>query len=151
MKNKILFPNDSVISTKNFEVSQDWEFPIPGFFILSPKRKMRSVSEFNDDEAIEFIMLLREVRKGMKDVLGIEDVYFFHNEDTEHNFHVWIFPRHEWMERFGRGINSVKPIMEYAKKEMAKEDIIKEVKEAVKKMKSYMHNFNLSILQQASS
>ena len=151
MKNKILFPNDSVISTKNFEVSQDWEVPIPGFFILSPKRKMRSISEFNNNESIEFIMLLREVRKGMKDVLGIENIYFFQNEDTEHNFHVWIFPRYEWMERFGRGINSVKPIMEYSKKEMAKEDIIKEVKEAVKKMKSYMHNFNLSILQQASS
>ncbi|MBU1204827.1 MAG: hypothetical protein KKA61_01670 [Nanoarchaeota archaeon] len=88
MKNKILFPNDSVIITRNFEVSQDWKFPITGFFILSPKRKMCSISEFNDDETIEFIMLLREVRKGMKDVLGIEDVYFFQNEDTEYNFHV---------------------------------------------------------------
>jgi len=137
MKNKILFPNDSVISTRNFEVSQDWEVPILGFFILSPKRKIRSVSEFNDDESIEFIMLLREVRKRMKDVLGIEDVYFFQNEDTEHNFHVWIFPRHKWMERFGRGISSVKPIMDYAKENMATDKVIKEIKKSVKEVKKF--------------
>ncbi len=142
MKNKILFPNDSVISTRNFEVSQDWEVPILGFFILSPKRKIRSVSEFNDDEAIEFIMLLREVRKRMKDVLGIEDVYFFQNEDTEHNFHVWIFPRHKWMERFGRGISSVKPIMDYAKENMATDKVIKEIKKSVKEVKKFMNKFN---------
>ncbi len=142
MKNKILFPNDSVISTRNFEVSQDWEVPILGFFILSPKRKMRSISEFNDDEAIEFIMLLREVRKRMKDVLGIEDVYFFQNEDTEHNFHVWIFPRHKWMERFGRGISSVKPIMDYAKENMATDKVIKEIKKSVKEVKKFMNKFN---------
>ncbi len=138
MVNKILFPNEDIITSKYFGVHQDWEMPIPGFFILSPKRKIRSVSEFTDEESIEFINLLRKVRKGMEEVLGIKDVYLFQNEDTKHNFHLWIFPRYNWMEKFGMRIQSVRPIMNYAKKNMVTDDVIKEVKKAVQKMKEYM-------------
>ncbi len=74
----------------------------------------------------------------MRDVLKIEDVYLFENEDTMHNFHFWVFPRYMWMEKFGRGIESVRPIMEYAKKNMVKENDMKDLKESVKKMAAYM-------------
>ena len=43
-----------------------------------------------------------------------------------------------WMEKFGRGIESVRPIMEYAKKNMVKENDMKDLKESVKKMAAYM-------------
>ena len=138
MNKKILFPNENIWSTKLFTVGQDWETPISGFFIIAPVRKIRSISEFTDEEAAEFMNIIRNVRKGMKKILNIEEVYIFQNEDTEHNFHVWIFPRHPWMEKFGRKIESVRPIMEYAKKDMMRDDIFKEVKEYVKKMKKYM-------------
>ena len=74
----------------------------------------------------------------MKKVLGIKDVYLFQNEDSKHNFHLWIFPRHKWMEKFGRKIQSVRPITEYAEKNMTKDGNIREVKDAVKQMKEYM-------------
>ena len=141
MKDKILFPNETIIITKNFDVHQDWEVPIPGFFIIALLRKLKSISEFSDEEAIEFINLIRKVRKGMKDILKIEEVYFFQNEDTEHGFHLLIFPRHDWMEKFGRKIQSVRPIMNYAKENMLSDDVFKEVKEYVKKMKEYMSDF----------
>ena len=102
MGNKILFPNENIITTKLFDVAQDWEVPISGFFIIAPLRKLKSVDQFTDEEAIEFIHLIRKVRKGMRDVLRIEEVYFFQNEDTEHGFHLWIFPLHKWMEKFGK-------------------------------------------------
>ena len=135
---KILFPNDNIISTKLFVVGQDWEVPIPGFFILAPLRKVRSIADFTDEELSEFAHLLRKVRYGMRDVLHIDDVYLFQNEDTEHNFHVWLFPRHKWMERFGRKIQSVRPIMNYAVENMSIDDVAKQVKDCVTKMQIFM-------------
>ena len=77
----------------------------------------------------------------MKDVLGIKDVYLFQNEDTEHDFHLWMFPRQNWMEKFGRKIESVRPIMNYAKEKMLDEDIFKKVKKDVLKMRNFMSDF----------
>jgi len=138
MSDRILFPKEDVIDTKYFNIHQDREVPIPGFFIMEAKRKLRSVSEFTNEEAVEFMDLLRKVRKGMFEVLGIKDVYLFQDEDTSHNFHLWIFPRHSWMEEFGRKIQSVRPIMNYAKENMITDVLIKEVKEHVKKIRKYM-------------
>ncbi|MAF14302.1 MAG: diadenosine tetraphosphate hydrolase [Parcubacteria group bacterium] len=138
-----LFPNEEVIVSEYFDVHQDWEVPIPGFFILAAKRKVRSIAEFTDDESKEFIFLVRSIRQGMKEVLDINDVYIFQNEDTEHNFHLWIFPRYDWMEKFGRKIESVRPIMLYAQKEMIDEKTAQEVKTMAAMMNDYMkENFN---------
>lgn len=141
MEDKILFPNENIITTKLFNVSQDWEVPIPGFFIIAPLRKMKSISEFTNEESVEFMNLIRKVRNGMRDILKIDEVYLFQNEDTEHGFHFWIFPRHDWMERFGRKIQSVRPIMNYAKENMLSDDVFKKVRDYVKKMKKYMSDF----------
>jgi len=138
MKDKILFPNENIITTRLFNVSQDWEVPIPGFFIITPLRKLKSIDEFTDEEATELVNLIRKVRKGMRDILKINEVYLFQNEDTDHNFHVWIFPRHKWMEKFGRKIQSVRPIINYSKENMLNEDVFKKVKESVKKIKEFM-------------
>jgi len=141
MKDKILFKNENILTTKRFEINQDWEVPIPGFFIIAPLRKMKSISEFSGSEANEFISLICNLRKGMKDILKIDEVYFFQNEDSEHGFHLWVFPRHKWMEKFGKKIQSVRPIMNYAKENMLGNDVFKEVRESVKEMKRYMSGF----------
>jgi diadenosine tetraphosphate (Ap4A) HIT family hydrolase len=141
MTDKILFPKETIITTKSFRVEQDWEIPIPGFFIIAPLRKMRSISEFTDKEAGEFVNLIRKVRGGMRDILKIETVYLFQNEDTGSGFHLWMFPRHEWMERFGRKIESVRPIMNYAKESMLNDEVFEEVRDYVKKMRKYMSDF----------
>lgn len=132
------FKDEIIFRNERFTIGQDWEYPIPAFFILSPNRKIRTIDEFTDEESHEYISLVRKLRKGMKEVLNINDVYFFQNEDTKHNFHLWIFPRHAWMEPFGKGIKSVKPIMEYALREMNNEKIIAEVKSCVEKMKVFI-------------
>ncbi len=141
MEDKILFPNENIITTDFFNVSQDWEVPIPGFFIIAPLRKLKSIDEFTDEEANEYITLIRKVRKGMRDVLKIEEVYFFQNEDSEHGFHLWIFPRYKWMDKFGRKIQSVRPIINYATENMLSDDIFKEVREYVKRMKEFTSDF----------
>ncbi|MCX6789644.1 MAG: diadenosine tetraphosphate hydrolase [Candidatus Gribaldobacteria bacterium] len=141
MPNEILFPDEKIIVTEFFDAHQDWSVPIPGFFIIEPLRKIRSVAELNDQEAIDFINLIRKIRLGMKDVLGIVDVYLFQNENSQYGFHLWMFPRHQWMEQFGRKIESVRPIMNYAKENMVNEEIFQQVKGAVAKMREYLKNF----------
>lgn len=135
---KKLFPNEEIIKTKNFDVHQDWEIPIPGFFIAASVKPHRSIMDFGDDELQEFIKLVQLVRRGMQEVLNIKDVYFFQREDAEYSFHFWIFPRHDWMEKFGKRIQSIKPIIEYAKKNMVNDEVLKEIKTMTKKMNAWM-------------
>jgi diadenosine tetraphosphate (Ap4A) HIT family hydrolase len=135
MKN--LFPDEIILTTDNFAVAQDWEVPIPAFFILSTKRKIRSIAEFTDEEAAEFGPLIKKVRQGMLDVLEIKDVYFFQNEDTEHGFHLWMFPRYEWMKEIGVKIESVRPIMLAAQKFELTDELMAEVKKSASIMKDY--------------
>ena len=131
-----LFPNEIIVETKHFIVAQNWEVPIAGFFILSSKRPIRAIDDLTAEEASEYISLVQSVRKAMRTSLGINEVYFFQNEDTQHNFHLWFFPRHAWMEKFGRKIESVKPIIEFAKENLADENNILLVKESVRKTAS---------------
>ena len=74
----------------------------------------------------------------MREILRIKEVYLFENEDTSHNFHVWIFPRHSWMEKHGRKIESVRTIMNYTKENMNNKEVFKEIKNAIRKIKKYM-------------
>jgi len=141
MPDEILFPDEKIIVTEFFDVHQDWMMPIPGFFIIEPLRKIRSVAELNDQEALDFINLIRKIRLAMRDILDIETVYLFQSEDSRHGFHLWMFPRYQWMEQFGRKIESVKPIMNYAKENMVNEETFQQVKEAVAKMRDYLKNF----------
>jgi diadenosine tetraphosphate (Ap4A) HIT family hydrolase len=140
MTKKILFPNEEVFNGKYFNIHQDWEVPIPAFFVIESKRKINSFMEFTENESLEFMRLIKKVRTGMKEALNIKDVYFFQNEDSLHGFHLWIFPRHAWMEKFGKKIQSVRPIMNYAKKKLTDDKIIKEVKTSAKKIRTYMEN-----------
>ena len=133
-----LFPSGEIIDTSFFNIHQDRETPIPGFFIIELKRKANSISEFSNSEAEEFIYLLKRLRKGMSDILKIKEVYLFQNEDSKHGFHLWVFPRLDWMDDFGRKIQSVRPIMDYAEKNLASKKVISEVKRYVKEMKKYM-------------
>ena len=140
MAKNALFPDEVILETEHFKVSQDCEVPIPGFYILAAKRSITSIADFTKDEEKEFAKLLVNVRKAMKEVLHIQEVYLFQNEDSEHKFHLWLFPRHEWMEQFGRKIQSVRLIMDHAEKNMRTAKIQTEVKEAARKMRAALQH-----------
>jgi diadenosine tetraphosphate (Ap4A) HIT family hydrolase len=129
----------SILRTDHFDAHQDYEIPIPGFVIISSKRHLKSVDEFSDKEQADFIKTLSRVRKAMRTALGIESVYLVQEEDTSHHFHIWLFPRYEWMMPFGRKIQSVRPIMEHAREHMKTHEVLKSVDEAVEKMKEMLH------------
>lgn len=132
----------TVLRGKTFFVEQDFKVPIPGFMVIMSNTGARSVSEFTEEQSKEFMEVLRKTRDGMRDALGITEICLFQDEDEEHNFHVWMFPRFGWMERFGKKIESVRPIIEYAKKNMLSEEAIEEVLASVSKMKGYMRELS---------
>ena len=131
-------PGGSIASTKYFDAHQDYEIPIPGFVILASKRHLQSVDEFTEEERLDFIEFLCRLRKTMRQAFDVQVVYLIQEEDTSHHFHVWIFPRYDWMaEKFGRKIQSVRPIMEYARENLKTTENLKKVDEAMEKMKTY--------------
>lgn len=138
---KIDHSKAEIIVTRYFNVHQDYEIPIEGFLIVSTKRHIMSIADFTEEEQKEFIRLICKLRKGMKEALKIKEVYLFQNEDTIHHFHLWMFPRLKWMEKFGRKIESVRPIMKYAQQYMKTEKNLERIDKTIKKIKDYMKNF----------
>ncbi|MFA5030865.1 MAG: diadenosine tetraphosphate hydrolase [Patescibacteria group bacterium] len=128
----------SIVLTKFFNAHQDYEIPIPGFIIISSKRHIQSVDQFTKNEQSDFIKLLCRLRSALRKVLGVEIVYLIQKEDTRHHFHVWLFPRFDWMKKkFGRKISSVSLVAEFAKKNMKTSSNLKKIEGAIKKMRNY--------------
>ena len=126
-----------IVKTRHFHVGQDYQNPIPGFFIVATRKHIISLAEFSEEQQAEFIRLVCGLRKGMKDILGIKDVCIFQNEDNPYHFHLWILPKMKWME--GRvEAKSLKSILDYAKQNMKTEQNLRKVDDAVRKMTKYM-------------
>ena len=120
-----------VVETEYFHAHQDVAYPIKGLVILASKRHITSFDELTGEEKLDYINILTKIRKAQRDVLGIEYVYYFYNEDTTHHFHTWMVPRYTWMYEFGRSIESVRPVLIHARENMNTDDNIQEVKEAI--------------------
>ncbi len=136
---KKIFSNEIIFETKHFIVNQDWEIAIPGFFIVAPKKKLKSLMDFNDKELIDFIKTVKKVRESLLKVLKIKDVYLFQNEDTPYGFHLWMLPYYSWMKKISeRGPSLPAKVWKYAKKNMKTEKDIKKTKKAVDKVKKFL-------------
>lgn len=120
-----------IIETDHFHAHQDVAYPIEGLVILASKRHIKCLDELSDQEATEYLSLLRRIRKAQRDVLGIDYVYYFYNEDTTHHFHTWMVPRYEWMYQFGKSIESVRPVLLHARNNMNKEANKKQVRNKI--------------------
>lgn len=120
-----------VIETEYFHAHQDVAYPIKGLIILASKRHIKCFDELTEVEKLDYINLLSKIRKAQREVLGIEYVYYFYNEDTTHHFHTWMVPRYEWMYEFGRSIESVRPVLLHSRKNMNSDANVKEVMSAI--------------------
>ncbi len=130
-----LFKDCLIYETRNFTVYQDWEVPVPGFLVIGAKKKIDSILEFSNEEYKEFSELILLCRKKLKEILGIEKVYFFNSEDSETGFHYLLYPRYGWMNKFGKKLKSMKPSMDYAEMKMINYEKIQEVRKVAEKLK----------------
>ena len=128
----------TIIETEFFHAHQDVAYPIPGLVILASRRHLHCFDELTTDEANDYIRLLCQIRKAQRDVLEVDYVYYFQNEDTLHHFHTWMVPRYEWMKNFGRSVESVRPALLYAKETMSNEDDLAQVENCIRNLRSVL-------------
>lgn len=115
----LIEPDGGVVyETKYFHAHQDVAYPIKGLIILASKRHIKSFDELTEEEKLDYIQALTRIRQAQREVLNIEYVYYFYNEDTTHHFHTWMVPRYEWMYEFGRSVESVRPTLLHARNHM---------------------------------
>ncbi|WP_132221317.1 HIT family protein [Laceyella sacchari] len=138
-------PNGGTIyETKFFHAHQDVAYPARGLVILASKRHVKCLDELTEEELNDYIHTLHLIRKAQRKVLGIEQVYYFYfyNEDTTHHFHTWMVPRYDWMDQFGRSIESVRPVLLHARQKRNDQDEIKKIIEAIHALKNYLSTSN---------
>jgi len=129
-----------VMETEFFHAHQDVAYPIKGLVILASKRHVKCLDELTEEERIEYITVLSQIRKAQRETLGIEHVYYFYNEDTTHHFHTWMVPRYEWMYEFGRSVESVRPVLLHARNNMNSKGNMKEVINAISALKEALRS-----------
>jgi diadenosine tetraphosphate (Ap4A) HIT family hydrolase len=117
----------TIFETAHSHAHQDVAYPVPGLVILAAKRHFVTLDEMTSDEVADFLPVALRVRRAQREVLGVDHIYYFYNEDTTHHFHLWMVPRHAWMARFGRSIESVRPALLHARDTMSGDHELQEL------------------------
>lgn len=134
---KFVLPCGMSYENDKFTLSQDWELPIQGFFVVSPKKCIEKFEQLDDDEKIEIFKIVDKTIKILRDnnVCDRFDVIF--EEKENRHFHIWIMPRYKWMsDLVGDIIDNIGIVFEYAKNNMRTDENyakIKEIANLVKK------------------
>lgn len=113
-----------------FVVAQDFELPIDGFIVISSIRHVEQLAELSDKERMNLIDLINKTINILKSNNIAEEYNIILEEKCGYHFHVWLMPRHKWMqEKFGKVMKHIKEIQEYAIQNMqTKENVEKIIK-----------------------
>lgn len=129
-----------IYKNKGIVVRQDAEWPIPAFYIVSIDEHIGSISDLDDRLCIEIILIIKKIRKGLKDLFGIDRAQIYHEEKINApHFHIWILPL--WNDVMKKNNiypkiyeSNVKQYIDLFKYESTK----KKIKECNEKMKKYL-------------
>ena len=139
-KHEFGLPCGMAYEDEYFTMSQDWELPIIGFFVLSPKRHVEKFEELNDFERNKMFEIVNTTIKALRDNNICErfDVVFEEKENV--HFHIWIMPRHKWMkEKCGDIITNVGSIFAYAKANYRNDEVFNKIEEVTNLVKKYFN------------
>ena len=127
-KHKFEIPCGMIYESDLITVSQDWELPIPGFIVASPKRHITSKRELTIYERTE-IDLIFDITEQVLQESGLCDEFIEYFDEKRH-FHKCIVPKSPWMkELFGNVSENLGKIYEYAKTNLRNEEIYNKIQE----------------------
>jgi diadenosine tetraphosphate (Ap4A) HIT family hydrolase len=113
-----------------FTLSQDWELPIEGFMVLSPKRCIEFFSELTEEERIKSFDLVNKTINILKENNVCDRFNVIFEEKEGRHFHIWIMPRHKWMSDMFEDItDNIGEIFAYAKSNFHDQSIYNRIKE----------------------
>ena len=119
-----------------FTLSQDWELPIEGFFVVSPKRCVEKFADLTEEERIEIFDITHKTINILRENNVCDRFNIVFEEKENRHFHIWIMPRHKWMtELVGDIIDHIGEIFEYAKENYCNEETYKRIEEITKIVK----------------
>lgn len=109
-----------------FILAQDWELPIPGFLIISPKKHAEKLEELSLDEKNEMFKIADKTISILRNNNICERFNLILEEKNGKHIHLWVMPRHDWMTKLCDGIiNDIGIIKDYAINNLKNEDIYK--------------------------
>lgn len=116
-------PCGMAYENERFTLAQDWELPIQGFFVLSPKRCIEKFSELTEQERIEAYELINKTITILRENNICDRFNVLFEEKANRHFHIWIMPRHQWMEEVAEDhIDHIGKIFAYAKENFRTDD-----------------------------
>ena len=127
-------PCGMAFENEQFTVSQDWELPIEGFFIVCPKaRHVEQLSELSSKERFEMFELVNRTIEILKKHNVCKEFNIVLEEKKGVHLHVWVMPRHDWMiEKFGKVLANTKNIFDYAKQNLRTEQTFSKINKITK-------------------
>ena len=129
-KNEFTLPCGMAYENDRFTLSQDWKLPIQGFFVVSPKRHIENFEELSKQERIDIFEIVNKTIKILKSNNICDRFNVIFEEKQNVHFHVWIMPRHKWMnDLVGNISNNIGKIFEYAKTNLNTPDNLKKINE----------------------
>ncbi len=129
-KHEFVLPCGFVYEDDSFTISQDWELPIPGFLILSPKRCVETLSDLTNEEREKMFFLLEKTMKILRNSHICERFDIIFEEKENRHLHIWILPREKWMtELVGSVIDHIGQIFSYAKDNLRTPQNFEKIKE----------------------
>ena len=141
--NEMQPPGGILYESDYFIVCQDPKNPIPGFLTIQTKRHIQSLIELTENETIDFSKILFLSRKALNTVNGLKYCKIIQEENSRH-FHTWILPFYDWMDDIADGsINSIIPLMNYAKKNWNTHEKIDNVLNTCERIRVFFHNSGL--------
>lgn len=144
VNHKFSLPAGTAFENDMFTLSQDWELPICGFYVVTPKKHMENLCEFTDDERNAMFKLVNETIKILKNA-GVCKFYniIFEEKPTSH-LHVWIMPRHGWMkELFGNPTKQIRKVFDYAKANLRTQETFQKIEEITNMLKLELKKISL--------
>lgn len=129
-KHEFELPCGMAYENNDFTLSQDWELPILGFFIVSPKRHVEKFEELTSFERNEMFDIVDKTIKILRKYNVCDRFEVIFEEKENRHFHVWIMPRHAWMnELVDSIISNIGIILEYSKQNFRTDEIYEKIKE----------------------
>ncbi len=137
-KHEFSLPCGIAFQNERFTLSQDWELPIDGFFVVCPTE--RHVEFFNDltqNERNEMFDIVNKTISILKSHNICQTFNIIIQEKKGVHLHVWIYPQHEWIKtKFGNSMAKVKEIFDYAKQNLRTPENLEKIKQTSNLLKT---------------
>lgn len=140
-EHKFSLPCGIAYENDKFIFSQDFELPIQGFFVVSTKRHIETFGELTSSERIEIFEIVNKTIEILRknNICDRFDVIF--EEKKNRHFHIWIMPRHKWMEEFrGDIISNIGEIFGYSKTNMRTKENLEKINEITNILRKELEN-----------